>query len=43
MKVTVCELPGREPALEEAWEGLVEHVEAEGPDLVLLPEMPFGR
>lgn len=43
MKVTVCKLPGREPALEEAWEGLVEHVGVHRPDLVLLPEMPFHR
>lgn len=43
MRITVCELPGREPALEGAWDRLADHVEAEEPDLVLLPEMPFHR
>lgn len=41
--MTVCELPGREGALEEAWSRLVEHALAEEPDLVVLPEMPFHR
>lgn len=37
MRVTVCEL--RSGALAEDWPRLVEHVRAQEPDLVLLPEM----
>lgn len=43
MKVTVCELPDPSRGLEEAWGDLAGHVRARGSDLVLLPEMPFGR
>ncbi|MEM8995531.1 MAG: carbon-nitrogen hydrolase family protein [Acidobacteriota bacterium] len=43
MKVTVCELPNHDPrGFESAWKALAEHVEAEGSDFVLLPEMPFS-
>jgi N-carbamoylputrescine amidase len=41
MKVTVCELPNEPGHLEKAWEQLVEHVQANGSEFVLLPEMPF--
>jgi N-carbamoylputrescine amidase len=41
MKVTVCELPNEPAALENAWEGLVRHVQSNSSELVLLPEMPF--
>jgi predicted amidohydrolase len=41
MKVTVCELPNEPAALEKAWAQLVEHVQTNGSELVLLPEMPF--
>jgi N-carbamoylputrescine amidase len=43
MRITVCELPGDPDRLEEGWAGLVDHVAAEGSDLVVLPEMPFSR
>jgi len=43
MKVTVCELPNEPSALENAWEKLVDHVQRQGSELVLLPEMPFYR
>ena len=43
MKVTVCQLPNEAKALEAAWRELVEHVGAQGSELVLLPEMPFFR
>ena len=43
MKVTVCELPNEPYALEIAWEQLVDHVQTQGSELVLLPEMPFYR
>lgn len=43
MRITVCELPGDAEALEDAWDGLTEHVTDVGSDLVLLPEMPFHR
>lgn len=39
MKVTVCELP--DSLTEQVWRNLVNHVEAEGSDLLLLPELPF--
>lgn len=41
MKVTVCELPNEPAALETAWMELVSHVQANGSEFVLLPEMPF--
>ena len=41
MKVTVTQLPDDTQALEESFAALVEHTQAEQPDLVLLPEMPF--
>jgi predicted amidohydrolase len=41
MKVTVCELRNDSNALEQDWQSLVAHVQAEASDLVLLPEMPF--
>ena len=43
MKVTVCELPNEVKALEAAWNNLAEHVQVQGSELVLLPEMPFYR
>jgi len=43
MKVTVCELPNDQEALEAAWRGLVDHVSEQGSELVVLPEMPFHR
>jgi N-carbamoylputrescine amidase len=42
MRVTVCELPDRPEAFEEAWGGLAAHVRAERSELVLLPELPFA-
>lgn len=42
MKVTVCELRDEAEGLEQDWGTLVAEVRAEGSDLVLLPEMPFG-
>lgn len=41
MKITVCELRNGSNVLDQEWEKLVNHVKAEGSDLVLLPEMPF--
>lgn len=41
MKVTVCELPNEPSTLDNAWEGLVRHVQTNQSDFVLLPEMPF--
>lgn len=41
MRATVCQLREAPEALEEDWASLVDHVLAEGSDLVLLPEMPF--
>jgi N-carbamoylputrescine amidase len=43
MKVTVCELPNESSALENAWKQLVDHVQTQGSELILLPEMPFYR
>ena len=42
-KVTVCQLADDLRQLESDWAALVEHVYAQGSQLVLLPEMPFGR
>lgn len=41
MKITVCQLPDRAAALEDAWSALCDHVGDVASDLVLLPEMPF--
>lgn len=43
MKVTVCELPDQEAALELSWTALHEHLLNQHSDLVLLPEMPFCK
>ena len=43
MKVTVCELPNEAKALETTWNELAEHVQTQGSELVLLPEMPFFK
>lgn len=43
MKITVCQLPNDQRALEVAWTRLTEHVSRSASDLVLLPEMPFYR
>jgi predicted amidohydrolase len=43
MKVTVCELADNEQAFIEDWNNLSEHVTEHKPDLLLLPEMPFGK
>ena len=42
MRVTVCELPAATERLDQAWEALAAHIETEGSDLLLLPEMPFA-
>jgi N-carbamoylputrescine amidase len=42
MKVTAVQLPDQPEALETAFAALVVHTQAEHPDLVLLPEMPFA-
>ncbi len=41
MKVTVCELRNDLGALQQDWQSLVAHVQSEGSELVLLPEMAF--
>lgn len=41
MKVTVCELGNGSDTLDQEWRKLAAHVQAEGSDLVVLPEMPF--
>lgn len=41
MKVTVCELRNDLDTLKQDWQSLVAHVQSEGSELVLLPEMPF--
>jgi N-carbamoylputrescine amidase len=41
MRVTVCELPHEPASLAAAWAGLCDHVAAQAPDLVLLPEFAF--
>jgi N-carbamoylputrescine amidase len=43
MKVTVCELTNDQGAFASQWGQLVAHVQEQGSDLVLLPEMPFFR
>lgn len=42
VKVTVCQLRNKPEALAEDWEALVAHVQAQGSDLVLFPEMAFS-
>jgi N-carbamoylputrescine amidase len=42
MKVTVCELKDETETFPQDWEGLVDHVRSNQPDLVVLPEMPFS-
>jgi predicted amidohydrolase len=41
MKVTICQMKNESEDLSQDWDRLVAHVEEEGSDLVLLPEMPF--
>ncbi|MBA2743267.1 MAG: carbon-nitrogen hydrolase family protein [Chthoniobacterales bacterium] len=41
MKVTICEFPDEDARKKPAWDALVEHVAAENPHVVVLPEMPF--
>ena len=44
VRITVCELPDFEdPSFESGFEALVDHVAASDSDLVVLPELPFGR
>ena len=43
MKVTVCELRNDPDFLDEDWKSLAAHVQTNGGDLVVLPEMPFYR
>lgn len=41
MKVTVCEIGNDPGRLSHDWKMLAKHVQAEGSEIVLLPEMPF--
>lgn len=41
MKITICEFPDEAARKQAAWDALAAHVDAEKPDLVVLPEMPF--
>lgn len=41
MKITATQLPDQPKNLENAFSALIDHVKAEGSQLVLLPEMPF--
>jgi N-carbamoylputrescine amidase len=43
LAVTVAQAPSGETRLETDWSRLVAHVDREGSDLVVLPEMPFYR
>lgn len=44
VRVTVCELPDFEdPDFEDRFDALVDHAAAADSDLVVLPELPFGR
>ncbi len=43
IRVTVCQLRDDPQGLAEDWISLINHVQQERSDLVLLPEMPFGR
>lgn len=42
LRVTVCELCNEGGDFDRDWEGLATHVQSEGSDLVLLPEMIFS-
>ncbi|MBK8136613.1 MAG: carbon-nitrogen hydrolase family protein [Chloroflexi bacterium] len=42
LRLTVCQLHNDPAQFEHDWRGLVSHVHAEKPNLILLPEMPFG-
>ena len=42
IKVTVCQLPDEMRLFERDWEALAAHVQAQGSQLVLLPEMAFA-
>jgi N-carbamoylputrescine amidase len=41
MRVTVCQFPNEMAALETTWHALIRHVQQQGSDFILLPEMPF--
>ena len=41
MRITVCELPHEQAALQAAWAGLCEHTARHASELVLLPECAF--
>ena len=43
MKVTVCEISDDENDFIVDWDELVTHLDRSDPDLLLLPEMPFGK
>lgn len=43
LRVTVCQLPNDDDALERAWDDLGRHVQSAKSDLVVLPEMAFHR
>lgn len=44
VRITVCELPDFEASsFESAFDDLVDHADATDSDLVVLPELPFGR
>ncbi len=43
MRVTVCELPNNWTDSDIYWNRLIYHLEQEGSDLLLLPEMPFFK
>jgi N-carbamoylputrescine amidase len=40
-KIAVCEFPDEQEFKERAWAALVDYVDAVGPSIVVLPEMPF--
>lgn len=42
MKITITQLPNDPEKLSATWPGLVTHVQAEQPDIVVLPEMIFS-
>lgn len=42
MRVTVCQWPDAQNAIERAWEDLVAHARDQRSELVVLPEMPFS-
>lgn len=43
MKITVCELPDERKSFQKGWDDLLEHAQAAGSELVVLPDMPFSR